>query len=109
MNDSSRSPASPLSSAEVPAAPDRLDSAAQLARACAMIAGLGLAVIVLGPPLRGVLFEDVRIAWVEALGRDSVSLWPAGRVERVRSSHAAIRTEFVPGLRRLAPALAEPR
>lgn len=109
MNDSSRSPASPPSNDEAPAAPDRLDSAAQLARACLVIAGLGVGIIVLGAPVRDLLHEDVRLTWVEALGRDSVSLWPAGRVERVSSSHKAVRTEFVPGLRRLVPALAEPQ
>lgn len=107
MTDSSKSRASPPSSPAEPAPPDRLQDALRLAKASAWLAIFGVAVVLWGPALRNLAFEDTRLTWVVALGRDTVSLWPAGRLERVSSSHPAVRTEWGPGLFGLVPPLAE--
>jgi len=89
--------------------PDRLDVAGQLAGWGAALTVFGLSVLLFGASLREAAQPDLREQWARALGRDQPSLWPAGRTERVVTSHPAIRAELLWGARRLVPPLAERR
>lgn len=90
-------------------APDRLDLARQLAAWAFGLLVIGALVVALGAPAREAAQPDTRPAWAAALGSTQPMLWPAGSVERVPTSHPAVRPELSWGLRHLVPPLAEKR
>ncbi len=106
MQNSKRSPENQPSK---PIESDRLATAQAVVRWALVLSSLGLGVLIFGPTLRSVVYPDTRIAWVEALATNPPALWSAGRTQRVQTSHPAVQTEFVPGLRRVVPPLAELR
>jgi hypothetical protein len=104
MQSSKRSPENQPSK---PIEADRLDAAQGLVRWALGLSGLGLGVLIFGSALRSAAYPDTRVEWVEALATNPPALWSAGRTQRVQTSHPAVRTQFVPGLHRVVPSLAE--